>query len=189
MVLAAGLLLLAAAAWRDRQTRRQAEQVLGAPVRTLAPHPLASPDETQRAALAEFRRQATVVDARLADERLATWAEPATAEVAGAEVLVCAEAPGSLRELAASLERAGTRPLVAASPGWAPELLDLLAAAPGRRCTRLLAGDLAREQLASLTGATPVTRQDLQSGWAVRCHGRTGRLVADAETVWLDPQS
>lgn len=186
VVLLGGLVLLAVAALRDRQTRIRAERTLGAPVSQVHSRQPATPDATQQAALASFRERAQPVEARLADERFATWAGPPTAELADAAVLLCTEPPAQLRELLSSLERSGTRPLVVIAPAFGDELLTLLAT-PGNRCTPLLAEPEALEQLAELTGASPADRADLQSGWAVRCHGHVRRLVADATGCWLEP--
>ena len=72
VVLLGGLVLLAVAALRDRQTRIRAERTLGAPVSQVHSRQPATPDATQQAALASFRERAQPVEARLADERFAS---------------------------------------------------------------------------------------------------------------------
>ncbi|GAA1395073.1 hypothetical protein [Luteococcus peritonei] len=186
VVLAVGLVLLALAALRDRQTRLAAERALGAPVSRVEAAPAATPDEGQRAALDRFRQQHQIVDARLADPGMATWADPPTAELADADVLVCSQAPGSLRELLASLERCRPRPLLLVCPPVEPTLLGLVVASPEHRLVVAEADDEALTVVSAVTGATLVDRADLQSGWAVRCHGRLARAVVDADGSWLE---
>ncbi|MEL4503874.1 hypothetical protein AAEX63_03115 [Luteococcus sp. H138] len=188
VVLGIGLVLLALAAWRDRQTRRVAETRLGIPVERL--HPRASePDESQRAALQDFRAAQPRVDARLADDRFASWDSPATAEVTNADLLCCPEGMGGLRELLPSLQRARAdhRCLVVVAPAFDEDLLTQLAATTGpARPLALRADPDACHEIARITGATPADRVDLQSGAAGKLHGKARRLVCDATACWLE---
>lgn len=189
IVLAVGLLLLALAALRDRQTRRVAQSRLGAPLESLTPDAPSEPDDSQRAALEAFRSEHPRIDARLADERLASWGRPPTAEVTDVDLLCCPDGVGSLRELLPSLQaaRASRRCLVVAAPGFDDDLLTQLAtAASGPRPVALCADSTMCSELARLTQTRPADRTDLQSGAAPHLHGKVKRLVADATGCWLD---
>ncbi|MEL4359257.1 MULTISPECIES: hypothetical protein [unclassified Luteococcus] len=189
VVLLVGLVLLALAAWRDRQTRRIAEGRLGAPLESLTPPSPSDPDAGQREALESFRASQPRYDAVLADQRFASWAKPPTAEAAQVDLLCCPEGVGSLRELLPSLQkaRASHRGLVLVCPGFDEDLLTHLVTTGGpARPVPLLASPQTCRELADLTGATPADRTDLQSGAAPRLHGTARRVVADATGCWLD---
>lgn len=189
VVLAMGLALLALAALRDRHSRRLTEAKLGIPLERLQTPAVSTPDDSQHAALDAFRGTHPHFAARLADERFASWAAPATLELTDVDLLCCPEGVGSMRELVDSLgaaRRAG-RHLVVVCPAPDETLVSLLASTPtGTARTPLLAADAdVCAHLAQATGGRPATRADLQSGAASSGHGKARRLVADATGCWV----
>lgn len=111
-------------------------------------------------------------------------------------VLLCDEPPATVRELLPALARARseTRPLVVVAPDAAPEVVATLR-------TNLVQGTLPgliliapdeddRTQVADHTGATPVPRSDLQSGYLpATTLGRCATWVSDEHASWLIPDA
>ncbi|MGA4508778.1 hypothetical protein ACQB6R_11865 [Propionibacteriaceae bacterium G1746] len=215
-ILVVGIGLLLIAAWADWRSERRAREALAAvpdrggamadaPTPTYVPEP--TPDELPRrspltedeaAALARdlATDDARILPAVLADERLATNAEPQRAIVRGPLVMVCHEGIGSLREVLPTLERAAQQKtaIVLVAPSFDTEVLDVLHINAQRGLLQglpLAADEDTCRQLAEQTGATPAPRSDLQSGYLPHAiYGRALLVVAglDQTVVVAPPQ-
>lgn len=113
-------------------------------------------------------RQVTVGHAT---DDFATEPDGRTAELTDPLVLVCADDVETVRELLPALEHVITagRPVVVVAPRIAPEVLGTLEVnalqgkVPG---VAVITDDAARNEIAEVSGATPVDRTDRRSGWA-----------------------
>lgn len=129
--------------------------------------------------------------ARLADERLTTHLDPVRSIVRGALVLVCPDGIGSVAEVLKGLElaRAHGTPMVLAAPWFDPELVDTLVVNMARgllTSVPLLCPPQACTEVAEATGASPVSRADLQAGDVPpSVYGRALLVVADTQSCVL----
>ncbi|MCL2315660.1 MAG: hypothetical protein FWC46_01045 [Actinomycetia bacterium] len=201
LILVVGLVALLVATLADARTRRRLERE-----RPSADDGLASPDyvtDDQLAASWNVRRagpdddragrvaaRGTRLGLRLAASSLATLAGN-RALLDDASVLVCRDEVESVREVLGVLQRASAAatPLVLAAPGFAGEVLDVLAAnlrAGTLSCAALTGGDDDLAQLAALTGASVLGRTDLQADDAPPSSlGRAAHVLADARETWV----
>lgn len=214
IIIVGGIVLLAIAALADRRSRQRLEAAMTeapdrgpamaeAPVPTyIAPptaderparHPLT---EQEQAALAEDldTDQTHTVEATLADERLATTSEPQRAILRGPLVMVCPEGVGSVREVLDTLERSAQQKsgIVLAAPSFDAEVLDMMSVNADRGTLEslpLLASAEVCTRIAELTGATGVSRADLQAGYLPHSvYGRALLVVAGLDqTVLVAP--
>lgn len=102
-------------------------------------------------------------------------------------VLVCSDPVATVRELIAPLERVlpTGRPLLVVAPSFAPEVKQTLEVNAIQQTMGLLAvavSDTDARRIATLTGATPLPRSDLQSGdVSLEVIGRCPRWVSTSE--------
>lgn len=211
MVLAIGLAALVIAMLRDRITRRRAElaagrraarEIPGLDADAPLPHyvPAGHPSIRQkalafttaeRATVEQWRASASRIEASLAGDELATHLDPPTAIQHDVTVLVCPEGVGSMRELLPTAERAVRehRALLVAASAIDADVVETLAV--NQRAGRLagcavIADADACAALCAATGASPVSRADLQSGYVPHAaYGHAARVVSDATATWI----
>ncbi|GAA1374185.1 hypothetical protein [Luteococcus sanguinis] len=202
VILACGLLLLAVAALRDRQTRLAAERTMSeAPERAGlddaptpsyvtppdadAPRELPELSDDQLSAWQQARTSGTQFAVRLDDARFAT--SPGRLGLANAMVVAAGEPVTSIRELLPSCTAAieAKRPLVVVAPAIASEVATTLAVNlyRGTLTAAVLIGEADEcARLAQAVGGRAVTSAQLQSGLAPEHFaGTAARLVADAD--------
>jgi hypothetical protein len=214
-IIAIGVLVLAVAALVDWRSKRRAEATLAAPPtsETTAGSPLPTPDyvtpETlnrtavapepitsdEAAALASAEAEPSTVrfGRGLLDPRQANRRDPERLVLNGALVLVVSDGIGSPQEVLQTLDRAARthEPIVLASSAIDPEVVDLVSVNAQQRVisagTLVLPAD-ALELLAATTGATALTRADLQAGYVPHsAYGRAAWVTADAEHTTIVP--
>ena len=216
IILGVGLVLLAVATLLDRRSaRRVGSELPGSPPGTPAVHQQSArhPDDEppvlivdaheavelsplSQSERAERERELTRgprhdLPARLADRRLATHSNPEIALLRRPLVLVCSDPGATVAELLPVLEEALSQmaPLVICTPLFDAQLLDTLAINARRSVLRsvpLLADGSTLERLAEVTGATMVTRGDLQAGLAPsHILGRAILVQADFRSATL----
>lgn len=202
IVLGLGLLLLAVAALRDRQTRLAAARTMSAaperarledaptpsyvtPADADTPRELPELSDEQLAAWQKARTGGTQFAVRLDDERFAT--SPGRLGLADAIVVAVAEPVTSIRELlpccTAAIE--AKRPLVVVAPAIGSDVATTLAVNLYRDTltAAVLIGEAdACARLAQAVGGRAVTRAELQSGLSCQLFaGSAARIVADAD--------
>lgn len=122
---------------------------------------------------------------------LTTHESPRRSILRNVLVMVVPEAGMTIREALPTLERAVAEkaPILIASSALDPQLVDLLAAnlARGVLESSALAMDSEDlERLCTISGATPITRAELQSGFTSRAnYGRLALLVSDQKQTQL----
>ncbi|GAB3708044.1 hypothetical protein [Mariniluteicoccus flavus] len=142
---------------------------------------------TDRVRLAAATRTHTPVRARLASRDFLTDTDAGWAVLDSPRVLVCAEPVETYREI---LGVVGAHdPLVVVAPAFADDVRRTLEVNRVQRLHRLAAvtaDDGARVRLAELTGAHPLTRRDLQSGWTPdEALGSAATWVAATDRSWV----
>jgi hypothetical protein len=127
-----------------------------------------------------------------ASEAFVTDEPTARAVLDHPRVLVCVESIMAIRELIALLEHMITdhTPLVIVAPSMAPDVLDTLEVNHLRRSIDLIAllsrDPVAADRIVEATGATPVTRVDLQMGYLSDHElGRCDRWVSDRKSSYV----
>lgn len=109
-------------------------------------------------------------------------------------ILVAADEVTTVRELLSFLEKSSTakRSVVVVAPGFAKDVLATLAVNASQRtleCVALVIPDAGqRRALCSLVGATPLSRQDLRSGYVPPSLGTCETWVSSAERLWILPE-
>ena len=214
IVVGLGVILYGALSDRAKN-RRRAEEMLSPPKReiprfspeTPAPHYLSelqarrrpaeeSPADLTAGERAEIQRQlsdpdtvsvaAGYVSADFVTDRTAGWAvldQP--------RVLVCGEGVQTVRELLTVLERLilSRTPVVVVAPGFAPEVratLEVNAIQRRMGVIAVVAGTDQRDRIATATGASVMSRADLQASYVpVEQLGRCSRWVSDTRTSYL----
>lgn len=138
----------------------------------------------------------TTIDAGYASTDLVT--DPATgwSVLRHPNILVSSEAITTIRELLAILERQlpTNRPLVVVAPAISPELIGTFEVNHIRQLLTVLPVIVAdpdiRAQVAESTGATPMSRTDLQSGYAApQLLGSCGTWIATPDRSYLLPDT
>jgi len=183
LILVIGLVLLVVAALADRRTRLRGEGRIspsraddGASSAATAPPAYVTATELLRRSPARpavdpategVLRDAIVLDLKLASPDLATH-DAHRSLAPNARVLVCDDPVTTVRELLPILASIPAHQGVTiAAPDFDASVIDVLAAnlAAGTRLVQALVGDAsARQELATLTGATPQPRHELQAG-------------------------
>ncbi|WP_022911035.1 hypothetical protein [Aestuariimicrobium kwangyangense] len=207
-IIAIGVLVLAVAALLDWRSKRRAETILAAPTsETIAGEPVpvpdyltpetlqktakapeaVTPDEAEVLASAEAEPSTLHFDHGLVDPRQANRSDPERLVLNGPLVLVVSDGIGSPQEVLQTLDRAarGNEAIVLASLAIDPEVVDLVSVNAQQGVIN--AGTLvlpreALESLAAATGATALSRADLQAGYVPHsAYGRAAWVTADAE--------
>ncbi len=116
----------------------------------------------------------------------ADWSHP--------RILVVDGEVDAMRQLLAPVSTATTdAPLVVVAAGFAPEVLTTLAAnrrAVGLPVVAAIAGPKDRRRLAELTGADPLSPEDLRAGYVPeQALGRAARWTSTLRASWVDPRS
>lgn len=164
----------------------------------MARRPPASPAEAlsarERTSIAATLQAETTtsIEVGYASKDFVTDRESGWAVLDAPRILVCAEVPGSIRELITVLEKValtGT-PLVIAAPSLSRSVLETLEVNVIQQRMRVLAVSTTDpamiDSIAARTGARLVSRIDLQASYVTDAHlGRCGRWVADASTSWI----
>jgi len=196
IILVVGLVALAIAALADRRTRRLGEGA-DAPDTDQDPTYLTA-SQLQRvsvgrppidAATQTSLSGATELALHLASPDFATHDEHRSV-AADTRVLVCDETVETVREtLPIWAMLPPTQAVTLVAPGFAPEVLEVLAAnlASGTRPVQPIIGDAPlRAQIAGLTGATPQPRSELQAGGVpVTALGHAALIVASASETMV----
>lgn len=205
-VLVIGVAVVGYGWWADRtRDRRAARKPIDAtdssPLPGLTPQQaLIRPETLPSLALDEIRRNELRndlagqprLDCRLADPAFITDATTGWAVADNPVVLVSTGPLSAMRELlpAVRQSRSVQRPIVVAAPSFDPDLLATMAA-------NLLQGTVAflpltysevstARQLASLTGAAPISIEDLRAGYlSGGPFGHCPVLVADRSESWV----
>lgn len=96
----------------------------------------------------------------------------------------------SIREILPLIEASGGGTLVVVAPRLHPDIVDTLRANRTRRHLNIGAVVVFEPELArvcQLTGAQPISRTTLQSGWVGKALGTCRRWIADTDTSWVVP--
>ncbi|GAB3622741.1 hypothetical protein GCM10027418_08230 [Mariniluteicoccus endophyticus] len=183
VMMAVGVGVILAGALADRTRRRARERALVSP-----PERLGMPD-VRPAYVGVDELAATPppasddVDLTCAETVVAPSAAGDRLVVIGTRVLLCPDTVGTVRELMGVVARHD--PLVVAAAGFDAEVVATLEANRRRglhHVVPVVADADAAGRIAGLTGARPLTRRDLQSGWHPDAHlGRAATWVADAD--------
>ena len=172
IILGVGIVILAIAALADRRTRRRSEGSVGADgsedavpeYKTMTELLRRSPSAGD-ASSPESLRGATNVTLTLATQALAN--DDRRCVASDPRVLVCDEAVTTVRELLPIWGRLEPgQALTVAAPAFDAAVVETAVANSrgGTRLVQLVVGEAdARANLATLTGATPVTHADLQA--------------------------
>lgn len=212
-----GLAVITYGALHDRRTNRRRETaMLSAPTRDI---PQFSPAETRpqylselmarrppngpgstgvggltaadRAVIAEQQASATAIGVGYASADFVTDPTSGWAVLDHPRVLVCAESPGSIRELIGVLEKVALAgvPLIVAAPSLPKEVLGTLEVNRIQRRMQVLvltsADPGAIDEVATATGAHLVSRIDLQANYVTDADlGRCERWVSDRAHSW-----
>ena len=204
--------ILFGALWDRERNRRRAELLSQPPARPVPGHSGGDPvyvirppantptagshilSDTQRAGLAARLETTTALAAPLAAPELITDAESGWAVLEHPRVLICAEPVMSFRELLPLLGREPTAPLVVVAPGFDDKTLDTLVINHLHRMLRVIAvtadADTATA-LAEATGATALSRIDMQAGWVPDdAAGTVVTWVSSLDGTWVlaDPR-
>lgn len=199
--------ILFGALWDRERNRRRAEQLTRPPDRPIPGYSGDDPvyvtreskppggdrplSAVERSALRVRLGSATALAAPLAAGEFVSDPESGLAILNDPRVLVCADPVMTVRELLAFLERvagSGTSVVVAA-PGFDPETRETLAVNHLHRALRIIAvtaETTTLQDIATATGATPLTRDDLMSGWIPEdAIGNIGTWVSSRDRTWL----
>jgi hypothetical protein len=209
-----GLAVITYGALRDRRTNRRREAaMLSAPTRDIPqfspaatrPQYLSelmarrSPSSTvtgltaaDRATVATQQESGTTIAAGYASKDFATDPPTGWAVLDHPRVLVCAEAPGSVRELIGVLEKVALAgvPLVIAAPSVPKEVLGTLEVNRIQHRMQVLAltsnDPAVIDQVVAATGSRLVSRIDLQASYVTDADlGRCERWVSDRTRSWV----
>lgn len=199
-----GVAVIAYGAWSDGRRRRRLHEPPPIPGVADQPRPSyltadevstpAPPDATAQAALAEAVRQqpqATELRGRLETTAAITGGDPQHpwAVLEAPTVLVLTDAPTLPRELVPTLSRFRHRALLVVSPGLPDELIELLEVNTRHSGLPAAAAALDEEpltRLADLTGATAVTRAQLQADYLPSTRlGHADRVALTGDTLLL----
>lgn len=207
-----GLALLLIAGWRDRVTRRRAEARVAREIpgfdqsepvpsldaddlpRRSQPRPLSAHDAELVAAW-KAERGTSEWSLQLADPRLATHVDPDNANaplaIAGdAQLVVCGDGVGSIRELLPIIKTATERQqtLVVVAPSFSPDVLDTLAVNLRAKILSSVALVGTGDECARVADNFRVQRLSLaqrQSGAITGSVAAINRLVATDAATWV----
>lgn len=205
-ILGVGITLLAIAAWLDLRSKRRAERAVDEQLAAATgADELPTPDyvserEAHRPATAQAlsAEERSAIDEALAEGSgvrfAAGWPDARLANdgdrlaLTHVQVLAC-EAVGSLREVLLPLERAAKAqtPLLLACGALDPEVADVLVVNGARgtlRATAVVLGPDDLGRLVELSGATLLSRTDLQAGYVPHsASGLLDHVVQDASST------
>ncbi len=148
------------------------------------------PDQ-RRAELKAALDAAPSIRAGIPDDRFHTDTDSGWAVASDPMVALCSEPVTTIRELLPLLEKAqrAGRPLVLAAPSFSEDAIDTLAANTVRDKVRCIPVTVTADQSAQLTEytlAAPLSRADLQAGWAPDDSlGTTTTWVSSRNRSWL----
>lgn len=205
IMLALGVaVILFGALWDRERNRRRSEQLTKPPDRSIPGHAGPDPDylvvhpvppkrplsEPERLSLQVRLASALAFSAPLLAEEFIV--DPATgwATLEEPRILICAEPVQTFRELLTFLDRAAgaKTPIVIVAPGYDAETRDTLIVNHLRESLFIIAVTASTRTLhdiAAATGATAISRGDLQSGWIPEdAIGHATTWVSAREQAW-----
>lgn len=199
--------ILFGALWDRERNRRRAEQLTRPPDRSIPGYSGDDPayvtastqlpggdrplSAEQRSALQVRLRSAAPLPALLAAGEFVSDPESGLAILDQPRVLVCADPVVTLRELLAFLDRAAgsDTAVVIAAPDFDAETRETLIVNHLARSLRIIAitADASTlKDIAGSTGAMPLSRADLMSGWIPEdAIGSAGTWVSSRERTWV----
>ena len=156
-----------------------------------------SPDERTELRAAIQQPDITTIEAGYASRDLVTDATTGWSVLRHPNILVSTEPITTVRELLGVLERQlpTNRPLIIVAPNISQELIGTFEVNHIRQLLTVLpvivADPTTRADIATKTGATPISRTDLQSGYAAAPHllGTCGTWIATPTQSYLLPDS
>lgn len=214
LILVAGIAVVVYGYLNDRRKTRERDAAMAAPPNRDIPRftPTAEPpqylseleartrpsglpasglSEQRRAELKAALDAAPSIRAGIPDDRFGTDAESGWAVASDPMVALCSESVTTIRELLPLLEKAqrAGRPLVLAAPSFSDDAIDTLAANTVRDKVRCIPVAVTADQSAQLTEytlAAPLSRADLQAGWAPdESLGTTTTWVSSRNRSWV----